>query len=403
MINLEELLGAALPKAPPTRSRKNCQVEQILAGNYLAKDLFCTVKDYAWQEKSGNFALQKFQQSSLLCAWAGIPAQHQLQDLLFIDTETTGLAGGTGTYAFLVGLGYFTASGFRVEQYFMNNLSAEKSLLQQIISLLSPRKILVSYNGKSFDLNLLQTRLIANNLDYCLKDLGHIDLLHLVRRFWKGSFGSCTLQNIEKFVLRNFRNFADEIPGAAIPQVYFDYLELGVVDKLENVFLHNQADIFNLAILLRVINSVLTKEISWQQLLINPLGLARFYNDFGQQQAALELLQANTVESDCRKYLSFIYKQNLAWEAAIKLWQEAITFDEIYAYRELAKYYEHRAADFQQALTYTKSALELVSSGYWINPELLEEFSHRQERLQRKLAGKAATDNKLDDDAADEA
>jgi uncharacterized protein YprB with RNaseH-like and TPR domain len=393
MIDLEEILGAALPKAKQVRTKKNCQIEQIMAGEYLAKDLFCTVKEYVWQEKSGNFALEKFVQSDLLCTWAGIGAKHQLQDLLFIDTETTGLAGGTGTYAFLVGLGYFTDSGFRIEQYFMNSLAAEKALLQAIIPLFSAEKILVSYNGKSFDLNLLQTRFIANKLDFLIKNMPHIDLLHLVRRLWKGSFGSCSLQNIEKFVLGNYRDFADEIPGSAIPQVYFDYLELGVADKLENIFLHNQADIFNLAILLKVINATLEHDLDWQKMLVNPLGLARLYNDFDRQAEAIELLEQNKIEADCRRYLSFIYKQNRAWEAAIKLWEAAVSYDEIYAYRELAKYYEHQQADFQQALNYTDSALDKISSGYWINPELLDEFSHRQQRLQRKLSSQTDNNN----------
>lgn len=386
MINLEEILGAVLPKQISVRTKQGIRIDSILAGDFISEQLYCVIKDYQFGEKIGNFALKPVSLSTVISNWAQIKPNPILEQYIFIDTETTGLSGGTGTYAFLVGIGYFTDFGFRVEQYFMNDLPAEHKLLEAIISKLSDGKILVSYNGKSFDINLLNTRLIANGINFPIKKLEHIDLLHLVRRLWKGSFGSCSLQNIEKYVLHSYRELDDEIPGAEIPKVYFDYLDLGIADKLENVFLHNQADIVSLAVLLRLISDVLDDKIDWFKLVVSPLGLAKLLFEFSDPIRAVAVLNKSKIEPDCRKYLSFIHKQNENWAEAIILWQAATNDDELYAFTELAKYYEHQTNQLSIAIQYTKKALEIINNSYWVDPEKIAEFKHRLQRLQRKAA-----------------
>ena len=385
MIDLETLLAPILPKKKLNKStEKSSDISKIIAGEFIAEKVFCVRKDYAFGDTIGEFALKKNQIESTILNWANVSEIDNISDLLFIDTETTGLSGGTGTYPFLVGIGYFTETGFRVEQYFMNDLSAELQMLEIIISKFNSKTILVSYNGKSFDVNLLNTRFISNGINYPIKNLQHIDLLHLVRRLWKGSFGSCSLQNIEKFVLRSFREMDDEIPGAQIPAVYFEYLEFAKADKLENVFLHNQADIISLAILLNVTSEILSSKLSWKDLMVNPLGLAKLQYDFGNKKKALNLLEEAILEPDCRKYLTSIYKKESFWEKAILHWKDAAADNEIYALVELAKYYEHQLADYSLALHYCEKALEIITNSYWIDPEKLEELAHRKRRLEKR-------------------
>ncbi len=386
MINLEDILANALgEQKPKNKTKYNNDIEQIVAGKFIAENLYCVTKKYKFGDLIGKYKLENFDLHYGITKWANLSKNPAEDDYLFIDTETTGLSGGTGTYAFLVGIGYFIPTGFRIEQFFMNDLSAEFAMLETLKTKMSSDKTLVSYNGKSFDINLLETRFIANGIQFSPKKLNHIDLLHLVRRFWKGSFSSCSLQSIEKFVLRSFRNIEDEIPGAQIPQLYFDYLDSANCGKLENIFFHNQSDIVSLAVILKLISEILQEKEDWFKLMVNPLGLAKFYSEFISIEKAIEILKKNTVEADCRKYLSFIYKQQENWQKSIELWKLAADDRELFAFEELAKYYEHHANNLALAQKYTLHALEIITGGYWVDPQKLSDFSHRLERLEQKI------------------
>src|SRR5258708_1377858 len=173
---------------------------------------------------------------------------------LFLDTETTGLAGGTGTYAFLVGLAWWDAGGLQVEQFFMRDLDEEHSLLLELSERMEKRPVLVTFNGKSFDWPLLEARYRMTRSFTGFSPKLHLDLLHPDRQLWRLRLGSVRLKDLERHVLGgNNRSLDwsrhDDIDSSLIPQMYFDYLRGGLAEPLAGIFRHNQMDLRGLAAL----------------------------------------------------------------------------------------------------------------------------------------------------------
>src|SRR5437762_13108741 len=171
---------------------------------------------------------------------------------LFLDTETTGLAGGTGTYAFLVGLAWWDAGGLQVEQFLMRDFTEEYSLLQELAEHVKERPVLVTFNGKSFDWPLLENRFAMTRSIAAPKLAAHLDLLHPARALWKLRLGSVRLVELERHVLDAPRlgwHRENDVSSALIPQFYFDYLRGGPTEPLAAVVRHNQMDLRGLAAL----------------------------------------------------------------------------------------------------------------------------------------------------------
>ena len=168
------------------------------------------------------------------------PASVKMQDLLFLDTETTGLSRGAGTVAFLVGVGYFSQDHFVVEQYLMRDYDEELFVLQEINRLLEAFPVLVTFNGRTFDMPVLQSRFLLNRFPDKYESV-HADVLYPSRRLWKLRLGSCNLQTLEESVLGVVRE--DDIPGALIPQTYFKYLDNRDFEPIRSIMAHNRQDI----------------------------------------------------------------------------------------------------------------------------------------------------------------
>lgn len=166
---------------------------------------------------------------------------------VYVDTETTGLAGGAGTVAFLVGLGYFSDDAFILEQCFLRDYDDEGAMLEYLAGRFREFDCVVSYNGKSFDLPLLKTRFVQHRLPMPFSDTAHYDLVHAVRRVWKKRLNDCSLNNIERLILGFHRH--DDVPGYLIPRIWLDYLETRDARPLEGVFHHHAMDILSLAAL----------------------------------------------------------------------------------------------------------------------------------------------------------
>src|SRR2546422_9827395 len=181
---------------------------------------------------------------------------------LFLDTETTGLAGGTGTYAFLIGLAWWDAGGLQVEQFFMRDFGEEHSLLQELSQRVAERPVLVTFNGKSFDWPLLESRYTMTRSIAVPKLAAHLDLLHPARAWWKLRLGSARLVELERHVLDAPRvgwHRENDVAAALIPQYYFYYFRGGPPQPLARVWRHNQMDLRGLAALFGKMNEILSE------------------------------------------------------------------------------------------------------------------------------------------------
>src|SRR6267142_1657056 len=199
---------------------------------------------------------------------------------LFLDTETTGLAGGTGTYAFLIGLAWWDAGALQVEQFFMRDFGEEHAILHEVAAHLAERPVLVTFNGKSFDWPLLENRFTMTRSIAVPKLAAHLDLLHPARALWKLRLGSVRLVELERHVLEAPRlgwRRDDDVSSALIPQFYFDFLRGGPTEPLAGVVKHNQMDLRGLAALFGKINALLSEPgAAGETQSLDLFGLSRF-------------------------------------------------------------------------------------------------------------------------------
>lgn len=172
-------------------------------------------------------------------------------DLLCFDTETTGLAGGTGTRAFMVGAADLVLGQLRVRQLLCTTMAAETAMLRCFAQWLSPQTVLVSYNGRSYDAPLLKTRYRLARLPCPVTPLAHLDLLHPVRRRYRGQWENCRLGTVERRLLQVLRE--DDLPGSEAPRAWRDYLRGGPATDLRRVLAHNHTDVRSLMQLLAVL------------------------------------------------------------------------------------------------------------------------------------------------------
>ncbi len=372
-------------------------------------EFFCHQRDFPPGHHHGQIEI-----ASLLskpAALLSIVGQNQIFDnidlrkILFLDTETTGISGGTGMYAFLVGLGYFTETGFRVEQFFLDEIQDELALLHEINQLLERHELLITYNGKSFDAPLLETRNIYHRLSTILTSRPHLDLLHSARRLWKSSLPDCALTTIESHVLKHQR--VGDIPSYLIPQLYFDYVHDGDARPLRPVFYHNQQDILAMAAImvkfLAILECPLHESVSAPEI----LALARMYENMARFERALELYAhlferhwENKYRPEALFRSALIYKRQEKWAEAAEAWETYLRTEPYHPlpYVELAKYYEHRMRDFIKAKGLVEKALsELnVMEGIGRKIEWLvykDDLEYRRNRLIRKINSAAALKN----------
>jgi uncharacterized protein len=334
---------------------------------------------------------------NIMSAWA---ADTRLRDLriesfAFLDTETSGLSGGTGTYAFLVGVGKFINDEFVLQQFFMRDPSEESALLEGLGEFLASAQALVTFNGKAFDAPLLVTRYTLHNIPIPFKDFAHLDLLPLARRLWRDRLESRALKYLEENILIAPRT-VEEVPGYEIPYLYFDYLRDGDARPLKGVFYHNAMDVVAMAALLshtaKMLEDPFHEGIEHG---LDVIALAKLYEDLGQWDTAARLFERGLEKgiseenfAETVRRLSVLQKRRGDFSEAIRLWEEAADKGHIYAFVELAKYYEHKMRDVKSALKWTKSAqrqIEKLELPIYIQKHWMEELAHRRQRLESKL------------------
>jgi uncharacterized protein YprB with RNaseH-like and TPR domain len=395
-------LGVQVGKEKTIRSRRKPQhpIEQVVEGRFwevIYGEVFCHEELYPLDYIHGDHRLWPSEPLETLCQWANAQplALTDLKNVIFLDTETSGLAGGTGTYAFEVGLGRFTDEGFKLAQFFMRHPGEEAALLAGLTEFMDGMQAVVTYNGKSFDIPLLNTRYTLAGMSTPFSGVDHFDLLPLARRLWKIRLESRTLGNVENEILGVIRG-EEEVPGYLIPEMYFEYLRSQDARPMAGIFYHNAIDILSLAGLFShmafLLNDPHSEKIQHGEDIV---ALARFFesmDDIGQAdglyQKALGLELNEDLYWDTVQRYAFLLKRQEEWPAALALWEEAAEHHALYAFEELAKYFEHRVKQIENAYRWTTSALTLLNEKpmpayeyhYW-----LERFDHRLERLTRRI------------------
>lgn len=314
---------------------------------------------------------------------------------LFLDTETTGLSGGTGTFAFMVGLGFFQGDGFLIQQLFMRDYSEERASLSMLNDLLESFQFLVTFNGRHYDIPLLETRFILSRMASKIKEMPNFDLLYPSRKIWKGAYENCRLVTLESKLLGMER--VDDVPSEWIPSLYFDYIQTGDARKIHRVFYHNQMDIFAMVALTGRIHLIYhDPQAARPRKGIEHFALGRLFWDHGHREKAIPCFEIALKRCDddlaweVMRWLSLAFKKTGQGEKARSLWEEMGGWHpkkDAFPYIELAKYHEHRLKDCEGAIAYVDKALEQAPPYHQKEIEIL---LHRRRRLEQKKVGNEA-------------
>jgi len=310
-------------------------------------------------------------------------------DALFLDTETTGLSGGTGTMAFLIGLGWFEEGRFHVRQILARDFSEEPAALACLQEIAAQKKFLVTFNGKAFDVNLLATRFILNRMQSSLHELPHLDLLHPARRLLGHRLENCRLATLEADILGVERE--GDIPGWEIPQRYFDWLRRRDPRLLADIFEHNRLDVISMATLtahlVDLLNARALKQHAHPDDYLAAARLLLKKAPIASVKKILELLGEDAcagMSFASKKKLANLCKRAGRLDEAVRLWRQIIERNprDFYAVSELAKHLEHRARDYARAMALIETAL---AGGNLFSEEEKDSLGRRLKRLTARI------------------
>jgi uncharacterized protein YprB with RNaseH-like and TPR domain len=395
-----KLLGVKKGNTLPAPSKPDPHsIDSVVAGSFVPTprgDVFVAEQTYPSGHVYGSSPIISAFPLSCVSQWANDTqlSTLPLSRFAFLDTETSGLSGGTGTYAFLVGVARFVDNTFAVQQFFMRDPAEEPALLEGLAKFLAPCEALVTFNGRAFDAPLLTTRYKLHQIPVPYKDYPHLDLLPLARRLWRDRLESRALKYLEEHVLGLTRS-SEEVPGYEIPFLYFDYLRTGDARPLGGVFYHNAMDVIAMAALLAHMNDMLESPFEGKvQHGLDFVALGKLFEDLGHWDQSARLfergLESGLDEADfgvAVRRLSILQKRRGDLEEAVRLWEESARRGHLYAFIELAKHYEHKQRDVKSAMKWTKSALKHVEKAdmpAYMRKHWVDEIEHRMERLKRK-------------------
>jgi hypothetical protein len=401
-------MGNEIPAPRPSQPKVDSHsIESVVAGSFHPTprgDAFVAEQTFDEDYLHGDVSHLVKSPLSLISEWANDVriAELPLGKFAFLDTETSGMAGGTGTYAFLVGVGRFVDGKFNLRQFFMRDPSEEPAMLEALIHFLAPCEALVSFNGKAFDAPLLVTRYSLHRIPVPFKDYAHLDLLPLARRLWRDRLPSRALKYLEEHVL-GFTRASEEVPGYEIPWLYFDYLRSGDARPLGGVFYHNAMDVVAMAALLGHISEMFADPYNGRvEHGLDFIALGKLYEDLNHWDEAARLFERGleSVPSTgsgqgldesgfgvAVRRLSILQKKRGDIGQAIQLWEQAAKQGHVYAHIELAKYYEHKKRDPKTAIKWAKSARKVAERAdlpAYVRKHWLDEIDHRLKRLEYK-------------------
>lgn len=376
-------------------------IQKVISGREdttVFGNTFILEKHTSSEDRQGRVHFQLRPDFSTLAAWRKYPGliDIPLNRILFLDTETSGLSGGTGTFAFMIGLGYIDDQGFHLFQLFLRHPAEEMALLASLARLIEGFDVIVTFNGASFDIPLMNARHIMNAVQSPFANCLHIDLLPLARRLWKNRLASRRLGNLEIEIL-HLRRTQEEVPGWMVPEIYYDYLISGDARPLAGVFYHNEMDIRSLGALFLYIADLLTKPLAYvADEGLDLIAIGRLFEELGQPKQALELYDAGIqaglpVEFFIQTSLRYaeIFRKNGQISQSCNLWEKAANLGSMEACIHLSKYYEHHEKSFNQAYYWADQAQKIILTKN-INSEftfeyLLSPIVIRLKRLQTKI------------------
>ena len=292
----------------------------------------------------------------------------------YMDTETSGLAGGTGTMVFLLGLARYEGEELRRVQFLLTRFAGEVAMLERARAWMQSVQTLVTFNGKSFDAPLLASRHRLNGLPDPFAGLAHLDLLYPVRRAFAGRWPDCRLATAEERLLA-FRRVGD-LPGAEAPQAWFSWLRCGCAARLPAVIEHNRIDLTSLTALLPCLSACYEDPIAWGA---DPCAALRA--SAGGEESVYRYLIENRyrLADDALLELGRLARRRADWSLAVGIWRELAAIENVEAIERLAKYHEHIERSFERAWELTRALIELEPFS--------ERHHHRARRLRSKLAG----------------
>jgi hypothetical protein len=395
---------AGLPSPPPRPAPPpGGFVEELLSGEVVETARgrhFETEKLYPRYQRYGSYEISDLIElpHDFLAGLSGstIPSAHPTA-WAFLDTETTGPAGGSGICAFLIGIGSIDAQGFRVRQFFMRDYNEEASVLDSLSAYLARFDVLITYNGKTFDQPLLETRYTMSRARHPFARMEHLDLLHGARRLFKLRLENCRLVNLEYQIL-GFERDAD-VPGDLIPYYYFEYLRTRHAFRLIPIFHHNVLDIVSLACLTGLIPAAFNDPENIQTRHgADLLGLAGWLKISGRFEEAYRLMRraVDMGLPDQHLFRALFETANLEKklgqdDAAVATFTGLSLSPNPYrqrAWEELAKYYEHRGKNYAMALECTRAAREVEDSESLESRQRRLEVRCLRETRQSKLPGR---------------
>ncbi|MBK9607732.1 MAG: ribonuclease H-like domain-containing protein [Betaproteobacteria bacterium] len=347
-------LATAQADKPAKRAVSQEELARIVGGTLCAEGVVLVEQFLPLSHRHGNVPFQRIREAALDFLAGG--AEPERERLLFIDTETTGLSGGTGTVAFVLGLARIQGDTVEVRQYFLTCFAGETAMLEHALGWIDDRSHLVSFNGKAFDIPLLATRYRLARLANPFATLPHMDLLHRTRAAFKRNWPDCRLQTAEQYLLKLFRD--DDLPGHLIPQVWTDLLQFGETRSLRGVVDHNRIDVLSLIALAGVLGKTYAEP---GQQYADPLGIARAHRRAGNQATALLHLEdhGEPLTDDARLELAALYAKSGHWDKAVPVWEALAGKDVLCAMERLAIYHEHKQKDFAAAVHWTERMLPL--------------------------------------------
>jgi uncharacterized protein YprB with RNaseH-like and TPR domain len=350
-------------------SQKDLETSEVilakrLQGELISDGLIAIRKSIPLTTKLGNVDMRQLHQHPRLPG----DDSEQNRSNVYIDTETTGLSGGSGSLAFLIGFARLKHSAIHLTQFLITRFSSESDMLAHFISAIGKDERLISYNGKSYDIPLLISRYRIHSLTHHFEQLPHLDLLHPTRRLFRGHWPDCRLTTLETRLL-GYRRY-DDLPGSEAPAAWFTYLQQGRCEKLIKVVNHNRRDIISLVAAHTHLAHATEEPDDYAADLY---GLAHWLAEHDAQRAS-QILSGRIARLDARSkhLLARLSQRNGDWHRATALWKGLADSGCPLAIERLAKYHEHISKDIKTAHDY---CLQLPDS---------QSRSHRLQRLNRK-------------------